>query len=74
MAFESTTRVMMPDTIGFVEIMETFGDDLTVVNAARVSFDKTSTELTEADQKLIRYLAKHNHSSPVFHPQVRFRI
>lgn len=73
MAFESK-RVMMPDTIGFVEIMETFGDDLTVVNAARVSFDKTSTELTEADQKLIRYLAKHNHISPFFHPQVRFRI
>jgi thymidylate synthase (FAD) len=64
----------MMDNIGFVEWLETFGDDLTVVNAARVSFDKVSTELTEGDKKLIQYLAKHDHISPFFHPQVRFRI
>ena len=65
---------MMSDGIGFVEILETFGDDLTVVNAARVSFDKVSNELTEGDKKLINYLAKHEHTSPFFHPQARFRI
>jgi len=65
---------MMPDGVGFVELLETFGDDLTVVNAARVSFDKVSNELTEADKKLINYLAKHDHVSPFFHPQVRFRL
>jgi thymidylate synthase (FAD) len=64
----------MPDGMGFVELMDTFGDDLTVVNAARVSFDKTSYELTEGDKKLITYLAKHDHISPFFHPQARFRI
>jgi thymidylate synthase (FAD) len=64
----------MPDNIGFVECLEKFGDDLTVVNAARVSFDKVSYELTEGDKKLINYLAKHDHVSPFFHPQVRFRI
>ena len=64
----------MKDGVGFVELMETFGDDLTVVNAARVSFDKVSTELTEGDKKLINYLAKHDHVSPFFHPQVRFRL
>lgn len=64
----------MSDGIGFVELLETFGDDLTVVNAARVSFDKVSTELTEGDKKLIHYLAKHDHVSPFFHPQVRFRL
>jgi len=57
-----------------VELLETFGDDLTVVNAARVSFDKTSTEFNEKDGGLIRYLAKHEHVSPFFHPQIRFRI
>lgn len=67
-------KKFMPDGVGFVELLETFGDDLTVVNAARVSFDKVSVELTEADKKLIRYLAKHNHNSPFFHPQARFRI
>jgi len=64
----------MSDGIGFVECIEKFGDDLTVVNAARVSFDKVSTSLTEGDKKLINYLAKHDHTSPFFHPQVRFRI
>ena len=69
-----TSKTMMPDGIGFVELVETFGDDLTVVNAARVSFDKISTELTEGDKKLINYLAKHDHVSPFFHPQVRLRL
>jgi thymidylate synthase (FAD) len=67
-------KIMMPDGIGFVECLEKFGDDLTVVNAARVSFDKVSYSLTEGDKKLINYLAKHDHVSPFFHPQVRFRI
>lgn len=59
---------------GFVEVIETFGSDLTVVNAARVSFAKESTEFTEKDGKLVKYLAKHNHVSPFFHPQVRLRV
>ena len=59
---------------GFVEIMETFGSDLTVVNAARVSFDKESLELTQKDVGLINYLARHEHTSPFFHPQLRFRL
>lgn len=70
----ASQKVMMPDGVGFVECLEKFGDDLTVVNAARVSFDKVSYSLTEGDKKLINYLAKHDHTSPFFHPQVRFRI
>lgn len=62
------------DSIGFVEILGIFGDDLTVVNAARVSFAKESTVMTPGDEKLIKYLAKHNHTSPFFHPQVRLRL
>jgi hypothetical protein len=60
-SFEMKKKVYMPDTIGFVECIEKFGDDLTVVNAARVSFDKISYELSEGDKKLINYLAKHDH-------------
>ena len=70
----SPNKIFMSDGIGFVELLEVFGDDLTVVNAARVSFDKVSESLTEADKKLIRYLAKHEHTSPFFHPQVRLRV
>jgi thymidylate synthase (FAD) len=57
-----------------VELQEVFGNDLLVVNAARVSFSKESYEMTLGDEKLINYLAKHNHISPFFHPQIRFRI
>lgn len=57
-----------------VELLEVFGDDLTVVNAARVSLAKESTEFSAADGKLIAYLVKHHHESPFFHPQARFRI
>ena len=57
-----------------VELLETFGSDLTVVNAARVSLGKQVTEFTEKDAKLIKYLADHDHVSPFFHPQARFRL
>jgi thymidylate synthase (FAD) len=59
---------------GFVERMEVFGSDLTVVNAARVSFAKESLEMTQADERLIRYLARNAHITPFFHPQIRFRL
>ena len=57
-----------------MELLEVFGNDLTVVNAARVSFHKIATEMEVKDEKLISYLAKHNHNSPFFHPQARFRL
>lgn len=57
-----------------VELLEVFGSDLTVVNAARVSFAKEVQEMKGGDEKLVRYLARNNHISPFFHPQIRFRI
>jgi len=73
-ASQTIKNYLTTDRVGFVECLETFGNDLTVVNAARVSFDKESLEFTEADKKLVNYLAKHDHVSPFFHPQIRFRI
>ncbi|MFM7389708.1 MAG: FAD-dependent thymidylate synthase [Vampirovibrionales bacterium] len=57
---------------GFVELIDSLGSDLTVVNSARVSFGKRKTDLDEADEKLIRYLAKHQHWSPFRHVQLQF--
>ncbi len=57
-----------------MELCGVFGDDLTVVNAARVSFAKEVSVFKEGDAKLINYLAKHNHVSPFFHPQIRLRL
>ena len=57
-----------------VDLIDHMGSDLTVVNAARVSFNKTSSSLTEKDIKLINYLAKHKHWSPFSHCFIQFRI
>ena len=81
---------------GHVELMDHMGSDLTVCNAARVSFNKESEwgldfdaiarlkscpydkddvrVLKEKDEKLIRYLAKHNHWTPFAHPQITLRV
>ena len=68
-----------------VTIVNSMGDDLTIVNAARVSFDKQTSwerqidtqgiyELADRDKKLINFLAKHGHWSPFGHAQLSFRI
>lgn len=57
-----------------VDLIDHMGTDLTVVNAARVSFDKTSSTLDDKDIKLIKYLARHNHWSPFSHCFLQFRI
>ena len=65
-----------------VTLLDKMGSDLSVVNAARVSFDKTSDwqidyngkVLNDADRKLISYLATHNHWSPFSHAFASFRI
>ena len=67
------------DGISKVTCLNVMGDDLTVVNAARVSFAKASYwhdggELKEQDAKLIKYLAAHKHWTPFSQPQIQFRI
>jgi len=57
-----------------VDIIDHLGSDLTVVNAARVSFAKTSKEMDGKDEKLIKYLATHGHWSPFAHVFVQFRV
>ena len=63
-----------------VELVDHMGSDMSVVDAARVSFDKRSIgydvdgKLPDADHKLIRYLSDHNHWSPFSHTASSFRI
>lgn len=58
-----------------VELVDSMGDDARVLDAARVSFHKTTQlPLTEKDIKLIQYLAKHKHMSPFRHVQFTLRI
>jgi len=59
---------------GFVRLVDWMGSDLTVVNSARVSFNKHSNELNEKDEQLIRYLSNNNHWTPFAHPQIQLHI
>jgi thymidylate synthase (FAD) len=56
------------------ELIGHFGDDLMVVNAARVSYGKSKSEFEDKDSRLIRFLVEHGHTSPFRHPQLQFRI
>jgi thymidylate synthase (FAD) len=56
------------------ELLNYFGDDLMVVNAARVSYGKSKGQLDIKDAKLIKFLVDHGHASPFRHPQLQFRI
>ena len=62
------------DDVGAVEYISHMGSDLSVVNAARVSFGSEKEEVDEKDIKLINYLMAHNHSSPFEHCTITFRF
>ena len=59
---------------GFVEVVDSLGNDLTVVNSARVSFGKRKETFDKSDERLVRYLAKYKHYSPFRHLQIQFHI
>ena len=59
---------------GFIEVVDSLGNDLTVVNSARVSFGKRKTKFDKSDERLVRYLAKYKHYSPFRHLQVQFHL
>lgn len=62
------------DNHGRVDYVQHVGSDLTVVNAARVSFGKEKAVLDEKDKRLIRYLIKHRHTSTLEHCSITFRF
>ena len=57
-----------------VELIDQMGTDPTVVNAARVSYAGHKDEFDDRDERLIKYLAEHNHWSPFGHASMQFRI
>ena len=59
---------------GYIEVVDKLGDDLTPVNAARVSFGSKSETFEEKDRRLSKFLIKHKHFSPFRHQHVMFII
>ena len=56
------------------ELLNFFGNDLMITNAARVSYGKSKNVFDEKDEKLINFLVEHKHVAPFRHPQLQFRI
>lgn len=69
----STNKLLLLDH-GFIQLVDSMGSDLSVVNSARVSFGKRTEKLEGKDENLITYLAAHNHTSPFRHVQFQFHV
>jgi len=75
----TTDLVLTDDTIrvldhGFVRLDDVMASDLSVVNAARVSFARRKEEMDDADAGLIRFLMRDRHGTPFEHNAFRFHI
>jgi thymidylate synthase (FAD) len=68
---ESTIHVL---DHGFVRLDDAMASDLSVVNAARVSFARRKEEMDEADEGLIRFLMRDRHGTPFEHNSFRFHV
>ena len=68
---ENTVRVL---DHGFVRLDDAMASDLSVVNAARVSFARRKDEMDESDEGLIRFLMRDRHGTPFEHNAFRFHI
>ena len=68
------THFLYNDNIGKIDLVQHMGEDITIVNSARVSFGVEKTELDQKDLKLINYLIKHKHTSTLEHNIATFRI
>ena len=71
---ENNAIYLYGDGIGRVQLVESYGSDKSVVNAARVSFGRMKEELDDRDRKLIEYLIQHRHTSTLEHCGVTFKF
>jgi thymidylate synthase (FAD) len=76
----AVTSEVIPDSSisvldhGFVRLDDAMADDLSVVNAARVSFARRREEVDDADAGLIRFLMRDRHGTPFEHNAFRFHV
>lgn len=59
---------------GYVRLVDQLGNDLSIVNAARVSYDKESTEFSLKDAGLLAFLIREGHTSPFRHAALTFEV
>src|SRR5690625_2742683 len=73
MSISTQTKINVLNN-GYIRLRDVMGDDRTVANAARVSFDKRTEELDEKDERLIAFLAREGHDSPFRHASLQFEV
>lgn len=73
MEIQNETIYLYNDQIGRCDFIQSWGDDLMLVNSARASFGVEKEELDERDKKLINYLVEHKHTSTLEHCGITFR-
>ena len=59
---------------GYLRLVDVMGSDLSVVNAARASYDKESSVMSNKDEGLINFLVKNYHDSPLRHATMTFEV
>jgi len=59
---------------GYVRLVDWMGEDLSVVNAARVSYDKEISVMSDRDAKLLNFLIREKHTSPFRHAAMTFEV
>ena len=74
MNLDDMTVKLYDDNIGHISLVQCMGDELTIVNSARVSFGVEKQELDDRDRKLIKYLISHKHTSTLEHNLATFLI
>lgn len=67
-------KISVLDDKGYVRLVSVMGNDLSVVNAARVSYDKESNEFSDGDGRLLKFLIKNGHTSPFRHAAMTFEV
>ncbi len=65
---------VLNDEVGFVQLIQSVGDDTGIVNSARVSFGKKIDSIEDKDRKLIKYLLEHDHGTPFEHNSITFLV
>ncbi len=73
MEIKDETIYLYGDEIGRCDFIQSWGNDIMAVNAARASFGVEKEELDEKDKKLINFLVKHKHTSVFEHGGITFR-
>jgi thymidylate synthase (FAD) len=74
MAGEGLTRYPLGDGIGKVVLLDCMGDDLSIVNDAKQSYDRHAQEFGEKEQRLLSFLLTNNHTSPLRGAVLRFHV